>query len=100
MLPPHLKRGFGAADEEREGDHHMEKRYYNAEDLRGSLEALEGRFGMSSAEFFEAYCHDDDARLRDVPRFFRHVWVSFYQDWKRLSGDDFAASVERELELA
>lgn len=77
----------------------MEKRYYNAESLRRSLEALEGRFGMPSAEVFEAYCHDDDARLRDVPRFYRHIWVSFYQDWKRLSGDDFAASVEHELQL-
>ena len=77
----------------------MEKRYYTADGLRRSLDALEGRFGMASGDFLDAYRHDDDERLRAVPRFYRHVWVSFLQDWKRLSGDDFATSVEHELEL-
>lgn len=78
----------------------MEKRYYTADSLRRSLDAFEERFGMSSDEFFAAYAVYDISRMEGISPFLRHSWASLYRDWQRLSGDDFAASVKRELEIA
>jgi len=78
----------------------MEKRYYTADGLRRSLDAFEERFGMSSEDFYAAYSAYDAERMVGISAFYRHSWASFFRDWRRLSGDDFAASVKRELELA
>lgn len=76
----------------------MEKRYYNAASLGQSLGAFEERFGVSSADFYAAY--ESGETLSDIPGFHRHVWASFYRDYRRLNGEDFSALVEHELELA
>lgn len=78
----------------------MEKSYYSADSLRRALDAFEARYGMSSEEFYGAYGEYDDARMQGISGFHRHSWASFYRDWRRLSGDDFASTVERELQLA
>jgi hypothetical protein len=77
----------------------VEKRYYNAKSLRAALDSFEERFGMDSEVFLRAH-HADDERVREIPRFLRHSWASFYREWRELSDADFAASVKRELELA
>lgn len=78
----------------------MEKRYYTADSLHRSLDAFEERFGMSSEDFYAAYTAYNIERMEGISAFYRHSWASFYRDWQRLSGDDFAASVKRELEIA
>jgi hypothetical protein len=77
----------------------MQKRYYNAASLERSLGAFERLYGMSSDEFYKAHSApgDDSPLLKDVPRFERHVWASFYRELRRLNGEDFAERVEREL---
>lgn len=78
----------------------MEKTYYTATSLRRALDAFEERYGMSSPDFYAVYSVYDDTRMAGISGFHRHSWASFYRDWRRLSGEDFAASVERELHVA
>lgn len=77
----------------------VEKRYYTADSLRTMLDSFERRYEFESSLFYEAHYAEDEAAVGHIPRFLRHSWASFYRDWQRLSGDDFAASVEHELEL-
>jgi hypothetical protein len=77
----------------------MERRYYNAQSLRAVIDSFEDRFGLDSEVFYEAHYADDES-VRQIPHFLRHSWASFYREWLELSGDGFAASVKRELELA
>jgi hypothetical protein len=76
----------------------VEKRYYSAESLERVLLDLERRFGMSSEEFYAKVTAGE--RIEDMPGFERSVWASVYRDFCRMSGDDFASSVSRTLELA
>jgi hypothetical protein len=76
----------------------MEKRYYNRESLERSLSSLERKFGMSSRDFYERVSSGD--RVEGMPNFTRSVWASFYRDFCRLSGDEFAVTVDKTLELA
>ena len=55
---------------------------------------------MASPDFYAAYVVDDEAQMAGISGFHRHSWASFYRDWRRFSGEDFAASVERELHVA
>jgi hypothetical protein len=77
----------------------MERRYYTASSLEHALRVFESRFGMSSADFYAAHL-DNSEQLASMPRRFRNLWASLYRDWRRLSGEDFAEHVERELEYA
>lgn len=78
----------------------MEKSYYGAASLRRALDAFEQRYGMTSAAFYAAYVEYDEAEMKPISGFHRHSWASFYRDWRRLSGDGFAATIERELQMA
>ncbi len=76
----------------------MQKRYYDANSLRRSLDAFEKRFGMTSREFAEACAAGDDDL--SVPAFQRHAWLSFHREWSELDGgDDLGSRVEHDLEL-
>jgi hypothetical protein len=77
----------------------MQRRYYNADSLERSLHAFEKRFGLDSETFLAAHTAGDEDVLKDIPRFLRHSWASFYLDWQRLREDDLGATVEHELEL-
>lgn len=77
----------------------MERRYYDGDSLSRALVSFEERYGLNSDAFYEAYVQDGEA-IAHVPGFQRHVWASFYRDARRLTGEDFAESVERVLELA
>jgi len=80
----------------------MDKTYYSAESLRRALGFFEERYGMSSSDFYAAYVDYDESCMagRGISGFHRHSWASFYRDWRRMSGEDFAATVERELHAA
>lgn len=88
------------ADEGLKGVRSVEKRYYSADSLRSALDSFEQHYELDSETFYAAHYAGDEAVAGHVSPFLRHSWASFYRDWRRLSGDDFAASVERELELA
>ena len=77
----------------------MNRTYYDAESLARGLATFEGRYGMSSEEFYAAHV-TDSASVVQIPGFHRHIWASFYRDVRRLSGEDFIESVEQTLELA
>lgn len=64
----------------------LPKRLYNGPGIDRSLEALEQHFGMSSADFYEAYLTDDDSpALKAVSLFDRHVWADLYRESRRLN---------------
>jgi hypothetical protein len=86
--------------ENREEVSPMEKRYYNAESLRRVIDSFEERFHIDSETFYAAHYADDQSIVGRMPRFVRHTWASFYREWQRIGGDDFAETVKRELELA
>ncbi len=90
-----MRIGLGSNDSN--GAKLMEKTYYTASSLRRVLDTFEGRYGMSSADFYAAYVDYDESRMEHISGFHRHAWAGFYRDWRRLSGDGFAATVEREL---
>lgn len=77
----------------------MERRYYNASSLERALSSFESHYGMSSGEFNAAHRTDAPA-VAAMPRRIRNLWASLYRDWRRLSGEDFAEQVEREIEYA
>jgi len=77
----------------------MERRFYTARSLKHALGAFETHFGMESASFYKAHSADSD-RVAAIPRRHRNLWASLYRDWRRLSGEDFAEEIERELEYA
>lgn len=54
----------------------MERAYYNAETLEGELAEFECRYGMPSADFFEAHLAGSDPDEVDV--FDRVVWADLY----------------------
>ncbi|CAN5213489.1 hypothetical protein BH20ACT16_BH20ACT16_10420 [soil metagenome] len=69
----------------------MKKTYYSAKDLRGSLDAFEAHYGLSSRDFFHAYSARDGAysaryetRIADVPGSHRFSWATFYAEWSRI----------------
>jgi len=78
----------------------MEKSYYSAESLRRALDAFEQRYGISSVDFYDAYVDCNASRMEHISGFHRHSWAGFYRDWRPMSGDDFASTVERALETA
>lgn len=61
----------------------VERSYYTAADLRQELEDFERRYGMSSADFYDAYAR------RSVPAsvvsFDRVVWADTYREACRMS---------------
>jgi len=59
----------------------MERYAYDADSLASALVEFEGRYGCTSADFYEGYLDDGVA---DVPRFTQHLWASFYRDHCRL----------------
>jgi len=78
----------------------MEKVYYDAVGLERVLHGLEERHGFSSEAFLDAHRKDDRSIIGSIPRFERHTWASFYREWRCLTRDEFADSVEHTLELA
>lgn len=66
----------------------MKKTYYSAKDLRGSLDAFEAHYGLSSRDFFDAYSGRYATRIADVPGSHRFSWATFYAEWSRI--DDAA----------
>lgn len=78
----------------------MEKRYYNAEVLHRTLIAFEHRYGLESKDFYARYEQSDHEALRAIAGYHRHAWASFYREWRGLSGEDFASSVERDVQYA
>jgi hypothetical protein len=61
----------------------MERHYYSADSLWGELRALEERYGLSSAEFYERHAHGDDPS--SVTPFDRVVWSDTYREACRLT---------------
>ncbi len=51
---------------------------YDVNSLSRALFALEERYGMSSAEFYDAYLAGSPPE--GIPRFYRHAWASFYRE--------------------
>ncbi len=76
----------------------VKKKYYNADSLERALLTLERRYGMGSEDFYERAI--SSSTVEGVPRYVRNLWASLYRDFCRLSGDDFASTVRRTLELA
>lgn len=62
----------------------MEKRYYTAETLEAELREFEQRFGLSSADFYELYVHNDPPA--SVPGHDRFVWTDLYREVCRMRG--------------
>jgi hypothetical protein len=75
----------------------MKKTYYGADDLRGSLDALEGAYTMASKDFYAAYVADDESTLEPIPGYHRFTWAAFYDDWLRLNGNQWAIATGRGL---
>ena len=78
----------------------MRKSYYGADDLGSSLDAFEAAFDMPSADFYAAYLADDDVRLEAIPSYHRFSWAAFYDDWRRCSGNHFAAVTGRNVQTS
>jgi hypothetical protein len=76
----------------------MIRNVYNAASLRRVLGELEECYGTSSADLLAAHLAGES--LEHIPRFHRHVWLSFYREAGEMSGDDFAERAGRVLALA
>lgn len=77
----------------------IEKRYYNATTLERTLAAYEAHFALSSADFYAEH-EAESARVAAIPGFHRHVWASYYREWRELEDCGLPGRVSRELELA
>jgi hypothetical protein len=77
----------------------MRRATYNASSLRGALAELERRYGMPSEEFHARHIAGDEL---DVPRFDRHLWLSYYLELERAGAeeDGLVAQTGRVLEPA
>jgi hypothetical protein len=81
---------------------------YGTQSLARALKALESRFSMSSAEFFEAHSRDEPSLDEALTGYLRHTWASYYAEWVELTGqpvvsdedDPLADQIERELQAA
>lgn len=71
---------------------------YNAATLDRALLLLERRFGLSSADFFDAH-RRDDPQLHEMPQRLRQLWANLYRERRRLGEDPLIGEVERELAL-
>ena len=63
----------------------MEHSKYNAESLSMALRQFEDAYGLSSDAFYARATAGENV---GVPRFERHVWLSFIDDVRRLRADD------------
>jgi hypothetical protein len=82
-----------------EGEKAMRRSTYNTASLEHTLGALEERYGMSSDEFYDAHVGEGE-RVKEIPRFDRHVWASFYREARNGNGRSRSAHTPRTLELA
>jgi hypothetical protein len=63
----------------------MERRYFNVATLRGELDELERRHGVSSEVAYAEYAERNQPPT-GVDPWEIFVWADTYREWRRLSG--------------